>query len=180
LDEAFAAGGILATAVTFRASGNSDREAHHEIVNLRSRSDALVSARTRLGYSQSLPTVLTLVGGVAALGLAIREGVVLAVRRRSQLALLAAVGARRSDIVWTAVLLEAVAMLVAVLLAFLAVAWGSMRWILAPALPPVLTPWVLAGLAAAWFAYVGTLIGATRRSLRDRSLFGALMSGINV
>lgn len=127
----------------------------------------------------TLPTVaaVTLLGLLCLLGLAIREGGTLVRRRRVDLAVLAALGATRLQIIRSMMVLELGSLAIAAIVAALLVEHLAYGVLLAPVLPPIFELPLWLGLIVGTASYLVTLAAATAYHLRRSNLVAILASG---
>ena len=135
-------------------------------------------AQTRLDpfASQPVRAVTTLLGLACLLGLAVREGHSLFRRRHHDLVVLVAIGADRRKLIGTLLLLEAIAVTMALAVAWWLVRQVAFRAAFAPALPPSLDTTLAVALLAGGCAYLVTVGFTTWRRLSRYDIGAALSS----
>jgi hypothetical protein len=133
-------------------------------------------AQTSVEPTLSEPTRLaaTVLGFAALIALALREGTALFDRRRRAFSILVALGATPSRVVTTAVIVEAVPVVAAMLIAWVVTRYLAYGFVFAAALPPAFNGPLVIGLAAAAGAYLATVAASARRHLSRHDLVRAL------
>lgn len=141
---------------------------------IRSRAEALAAATSDPLLEAPVLVVTTLVGLGLLVAVSIREAAHLVGRRTIDLSILLALGATRSQIIASLLLLEGLASGCGLAIAYFLVRDLAYRLVFAPALPPPFVVPIVAGLVAACGAYLATLAVAARRRLRTMEIVPTL------
>jgi hypothetical protein len=145
---------------------------------IRTRSEALDEAASDDPFvSASILVAMSGLGLATLVGLALREGALLVVRRRRDLALLVALGTSASRVAARLALVEAVVAAIALGLSFLLVRDLAFGLVFAGTLPPRFVPALTAAILVAAATYLVAVFLATRWHLRRVRIMDVLGGG---
>ena len=166
-----------ASAIARVAASSASASSRGTEALVRSRAEALRDARTSGGVVGDGLRLLTTLGALLFLGLAIREGHAVVTRRADAVALAVAVGARRRSVLLALVTMEVVAAAAVGLIVWWAIRSVGFGSIFPDAWPPRLDGLLAMGVVTALTGYVLTVLFVGLRSFSYERLLSTVREG---
>jgi len=166
-----------ATAIARVATSSGSAPGRTTEAQVRSRVEALTDARRSGGVVGDGLRLLTTLGALLFLGLAIREGHAVVSRRADALAIAVAVGARRRSVLLALVTMEVVAAAAVGLIVWWAIRSVGFGSIFPDAWPPRLDGLLAMGVGTALVGYVLTVLVVGLRSFSYERLLSTVREG---